>query len=321
MTLLLRGDLVPGFIEQEWIWRIEEYVGPYAQMAQLPQVAAADLRGKTLRLIARSGRGDAIHLIRYAPMLQAQGTRVQVICHAELVKFFAAAPGVDAVFAYGASAPNADVALPFESLPRVFATTLETIPAKVPYLGVPAGTQFNLPGNSTANFRVGLVWAGDPANRRDYLRSTTFEKVEPLLDLAGVEFYSLQVGRSSEHFTAAVQAGRITDLAPLLEDYTHTAAAVEAMDLVITIDTSVAHLAGALGKPVWTMLAHVPDWRWLLEREDSPWYPTMRLFRQKTQGDWESVVGRVRAELEKLIAKRKPAVKPGTDAKRPISKV
>ena len=141
---------------------------------------------------------------------------------------------------------------------------------------------------------VGLVWAGNPQHENDHNRSIPFARCRPLLEVGGIRWFSLQVG----HRTADLAGvDGIADLAPQLDDFGETAAAIEALDLVITVDTSVAHLAGALGKPVWLLLPHVPDWRWLLDRSDSPWYPTMRLFRQARRGDWDEVIVRVRAAL------------------------
>jgi len=163
--------------------------------------------------------------------------------------------------------------------------------------------------DSSGGFKVGLVWAGNPKHKNDANRSVGFEQFQPLLDMEGIDFYSLQVGERSRDIGAPGLSGldgKISDLGKDLGDFADTAAAIGQLDLVITVDTSVAHLAGALAKPVWTLLPWVPDWRWLLDRDDSPWYPTMRLFRQPAAGDWDAVIGEVRAAL------RDRQLQPGT---------
>jgi hypothetical protein len=187
------------------------------------------------------------------------------------------------------------------SLPLAFQTTFESIPRQSPYLKVPDDARAAVDGVEwpSREFCVGLVWGGDPTNTEDLTRSIPLSALEPLLDVKGVRFFSLQLGAAAGQLGAAGAEirGRITDLRPEIKDFADTAALIQRLDLIVTVDTSVAHLAGALAKPTWLLLAAAPEWRWLLEREDSPWYPTLRLFRQKQPGEWSEVVERVRAEL------------------------
>jgi hypothetical protein len=195
----------------------------------------------------------------------------------------------------GQPLPPFDYQCPLMSLPHALGMTVGTIPADVPYLSPdPALVErFHtiVESSGPAGFRVGMVWAGAPIHRRDRERSIPFAMLQPLLSTPGVRFFSLQKP------TPAYPIAPVTDLSAHLADFAHTAAAVANLDLVITIDTSVAHLAGALGKETWVLLPFSPDWRWLLGREDSPWYPSLRLFRQPAAGDWASVLGEVAAKL------------------------
>jgi hypothetical protein len=186
------------------------------------------------------------------------------------------------------------------SLPHRLGTTLASVPAAVPYLRPPAEKPVPLPpprGNRPAALRVGLAWRGNPQHQNDRRRSLPFAALEPLFTVPGVAFYNLQVSPTAEFAGEAAHQDRLHDLGNLIHNFADTAALMAQLDLVISVDTSVAHLAGALARPVWLLLAFAPDWRWLLERDDSPWYPTMRLFRQPAPGDWTSVVQAVRAAL------------------------
>jgi hypothetical protein len=206
-----------------------------------------------------------------------------------LAPLLATAPGIAATVAPG-EAVKADVHLPFMSLPHVLGLTLESIPAYVPYLKVPEGAAVSVSGTG---LRVGLVWRGNPEHENDRYRSVGLDLLAPLFDVPGVTFFSLQVGADESD-------ARMISLAPKLSDFAHTAAAVQVLDLVISVDTAVAHLAGALGKPVWILLAQGNDWRWLHGQEDSPWYPTARLFRQGRGRRWRPAIRAIRMALEEL---------------------
>ena len=209
-----------------------------------------------------------------------------------------------------AELPAFDVHCPLMSLPRLFATTLESLPQNVPYLHAdPRDVEKwrNRLAEHASSLKVGLVWAGNPTHQSDRTRSLALSRLAPLAQTPGVRFFSLQKGPASEAKEPPVGMDLI-DMMGEVNDFADTAALIANLDLVISVDTSVVHLAGALGKPVWTLLAFAADWRWLLEREDSPWYPTMRFFRQPAIGDWDSVIGRVTAALASA-ARQKPILK------------
>ncbi len=302
-VLLLMGRLGEGWAEYAWRTKCEEFSAVNWNFKQ-PLWDGSDLNGRTVLLYAEQGFGDTIQFLRYLPMVAAQGAAkgggVILQCPAPLTRLFEAAPaaaGIQLVTEIGDT--PFDLQAPLHTLPGLFATTLDTIPADVPYLRPPGDTPPAL--DSSGGLKVGLVWGGDPKHKNDANRSLGFERFTPLLDMEGVDFYSLQVGERGgdirNNQALGGLEGKITDLGKGLSDFADTAAAVGQLDLVITVDTSVAHLAGALGAPVWTLLPWVPDWRWLLDRDDSPWYPTMRLFRQPAAGDWDAVIGEVGAAL------------------------
>ncbi|HLB79435.1 MAG TPA: glycosyltransferase family 9 protein, partial [Dongiaceae bacterium] len=222
---------------------------------------------------------------------------VVVECPTALVRLFKALPGIAEVVANGAILPAFDLHAPLMSLARLLGTTLATIPAAVPYLAAPAA-RFVLPVPPGTRLKVGIAWAGRPEHKNDRNRSCPVEHFLALAGRPGVALYSLQKGERAGDIAAAVAAGRVVDLGPRIEDFADTAAAIARLDLVIGVDTAVAHLAGALGRPLWVALPFMPDWRWLLEREDSPWYPTARLFRQRRRGDWADVFARIAAALD-----------------------
>jgi len=213
---------------------------------------------------------------------------------------FSRVAGVDVCASEGEKFPECDVKLPLLSLSGVFGTRVETIPSEVPYLSAypdeVAKWKERVKGEG---LKVGLSWAGRPTHSTDNLRSISGKGLLPLLGVGGVKFYSLQKGLPAERVKPLVEAG-LVDVSEELTDFADSAALVANLDLVISVDTAVAHLAGALGVPTWTMLAYSTDWRWGIGREESAWYPTMRLFRQKSFASWPEVVGRVRGELEKL---------------------
>jgi tetratricopeptide (TPR) repeat protein/glycosyltransferase involved in cell wall biosynthesis len=305
LALLLAGDLENGLAEYEWRWKINEFkighscfmTGPENTVAAReyrPLWDGSDLQGKTILLHAEQGLGDSIQFVRYAAIVKNKGGRVIVGCYPQLQRLFATVEGIDLLIVKGAPLPEFDVQVPMLSLPYVLGTRLETIPETTAYLSKPAGAEFTLlPGG---NLKVGIVWAGNPKHRKNTQRSCSLSQFLPLLDVSGVSFYSLQK-EVSEADRALLNQTPIVDLSPHFGDLADTAAAIAKLDLVITVDTAVAHLAGALGKPVWILLAFSPDWRWLLEREDSPWYPSARLFRQRERGDWQGVFERVAEAL------------------------
>lgn len=296
---LLAGRLPEAWDDAEARWQLPG-LDPHPSYPR-PVWQGEALAGKRLLLVPEQGLGDAIQFARYVPLLAGAGAHVLLGTRPELAGLMASLPGVGQVLAPGDALPDFDCYLPLLSLPRVCATGLESIPAKVPYLVPPPAAlrrwEALIPGGE--GLAVGLAWAGNPNHVNDANRSMPIAALAPLRDVPGVRFFSLQVGpRAAE---AELWPG-LNDLSPQLADFTETAAAVARLDLVITVDTAVAHLAGALARPAWLMLAHEPDWRWLAGRTDSPWYPTARLFRQARFNDWASVAHDVAAALATLAA-------------------
>lgn len=302
MLLLLLGRLEEGFAEYQWRWKMPGFATPARDLGA-PDWDGSPLEGRTLLVHAEQGLGSAIQFARYVPRLP--GGRVILECHRPLHRLFSRSlegEGGVQVVVKGEPLPPAQCQAPLMSLPHLTGTTLSTIPADVPYLRADpapaavwqkriAALAGALPGP-----RVGLVWAGNPRHENDHNRSlpapVLATVLAPLLSVATC--FSLQVpGRPAD----LALLPDVIDLAPELADFADTAAVIEALDLVISVDTAVAHLAGALARPVWLLLPFVPEWRWLLDREDCPWYPTMRLFRQPAAGDWRSVFERVTAAL------------------------
>jgi Flp pilus assembly protein TadD len=292
MALLTLGRWSEGFAELEWRLRDLPIPQPGRKLWD-----GSPLNGQPIVLRAEQGFGDTIQFVRYAPMMRDRfgAGRVIVECPAPLRDLMRTATGVDEVTVWGEPPPPVELEVLVMSLPHRFGTTVETVPADVPYLRVdPARAgKFRpyVPGSSgPGRLRVGLVWAGNPKQRDDRRRSTTLDRLEPLFDVPGVSFVSLQKGPAVERDAAVMEKLSLTDLGSRFEDLADMAAAMSLLDLVITVCTAPAHLAGALNIPVWTMLPRVADWRWLLDRSDTPWYPSMRLFRQPAHGDWASVV-------------------------------
>jgi Flp pilus assembly protein TadD len=298
LVWLQHGDYERGWPEYEWRWRCKEFVPPnYPQ----PRWDGSALQGRTVLLHTEQGLGDTIQFIRYAPLVQRRGGRVMVAAQPALVSLLSRCAGVDQVTARDEALPSFDVYVPLLSLPALFSTTLNTVPAEVPYLAADKGrvAHWRRELAALSGLKVGIAWQGSRGYRGDRERSTRLASFEPLARLPGVKLVSLQKGAGSEQLAAAPFP--VTDVGERLDDFADTAAAVQALDLVITVDTAVAHLAGALGVPVWVVLPLAPDWRWLLGCEDSRWYPTMRLFRQTEWGRWEPVFARVAEALRARV--------------------
>jgi tetratricopeptide (TPR) repeat protein len=304
--LAARGEFPQAWAEHEWRWELKKRDTPRREFKQ-PKWTGDDLAGRRVLLYAEQGFGDTIQAVRYVPRVKARGGSVLLWCPPDLVSLLRTLPGAGDVFSDLTPEKSFDCHLALMSLPLIFGTTLASIPNAVPYLRAPRDSDFVLPQSSGRAPRVGLVWCGSRSQPHDR-RPVPFENLRPLLEIEGAEFYSLQKGTDLSN-QQTPPPRQVFDLAPQLTDFGATAAAIEQMDLVITIDTAVAHLAGALGKPVWVLLSFAPDWRWLLEREDSPWYPTMRLFRQTTPGRWDDVIRRVCLEfLNWLATYQQPSV-------------
>jgi tetratricopeptide (TPR) repeat protein len=254
---------------------------------------------KTILLHAEQGLGDTIQLARYVPLLARMGATVVLEVPSELAGLLGRLEGVTAVVARGAPLPAFDLHCPMGSLPLALATQPDSIPAAIPYLTASAEriAQWQPRLASVPQPRVAFVWSGRPSHPNDRNRSLPLARLAPLLQMGHVSFISVQPDVSVENAAVLAGLGGVTALGAELRDFEDTAAVLGLCDLVVTVDTAVAHLAGALGRPTWILLPFAPDWRWMLERTDSAWYPTARLYRQPAAGDWESVIARVRADL------------------------
>jgi tetratricopeptide (TPR) repeat protein len=308
--LLMCGDLVNGFAEYQWGHKYGLSEG--TPRFDGPEWQGEDFAGKTLLIFAEYGIGDALQFVRYMPMVVARGGSVVLQVQPAIAALLRPMPGVT-VFGRHEPAPHYDLQLPLMDLPRIFGTALDTIPADIPYLkadSIKVEKWREALGDPSA-LKVGVVWAGSPLHKGDRQRSLSAEAVLPRLVMSGVQLFSLQKEPRGADRPVLQQLGAdIVDLAPLLGDFTDTAAAVSALDLVISVDTSVAHLAGALGRPCWMLLPYAVDWRWLREREDTPWYPTMRLFRQSRPQAWDGVLARVSVELARVVAGQRELLLP-----------
>lgn len=305
-ALLRAGRWREGWEQYEFRWLVEPGLSRRPAHGR-PMWNGQDLAGRTVLLGVEQGIGDTFQFVRYAPWLKALGARVVMMPGAMLSSIAKSFPGVDQWVASEAELPPFDYHVPLLSLPRIFGTEIDTVPAEVPYLRRDEAREAHwsrrLP--PPGRLRVGIVWAGNPLHVRDRYRSLSFAALAPLLAVEGVTFVSLQKGLAAD--APACAGARVLDLGNHLADWTDTAAALASIDLLVTVDTAVAHLAGALARPVWMLLPQPPDFRWLEERDDTPWYPTMRLFRQPRRNDWAAVIARVAHELEAVRDSLMPA--------------
>jgi hypothetical protein len=319
--LLLMGRFDEGWAEYEWRWKLAH--AALKVVTDRPQWNGEDLAGKTILLHAEQGFGDAMQFVRFATDVAERGGRVILECQPRLVRLMSGLPGVSQVIAQGEARPTTDVHCPLLSLARVFKVTDRSPLWRGAYLKTPeeirerwrervaeavekmrhpstsADPALRSPsepasGDLCAPLKVGVAWAGNPRNEHDRERSMSLALLDPLAAVPNIAWFSLQKDAAAQ---AATSRLRLIDLTGDPHDWADSAALIEQLDLVITVDTAVAHLAGAMGKPVWLMLPKVPDFRWMLDRPDTPWYPTMRLFRQESAGDWAGVVERIRGEL------------------------
>lgn len=298
--LLSTGDLARGWNEYEWRWKCEPLKSEGRDFG-VPEWDGSSLEGRTILLHCEQGLGDTIQFCRYVPLLKERGAKVVLICQPPLQSLMSHLHGVDVLIGSGDRVPRFDTHAPLLNTPGRYGTHSNAlVPANIPYLGVPEerirewGAKL---GVKRKRLRIGLVWAGNPVHPNDAARSIPLDAFEPFAAVQDdVDFYGLQKNTSDAQISSAPFS--ISNLAPDLNDFMDTAAVLMNLDLLITVDTAAAHLAGALGRPVWTLLPFGPDWRWQFDREDSPWYPTMRLFRQPTEGDWTGVLLRVVQELD-----------------------
>lgn len=300
LTFLLSGNFREGWKEYEWRKKLKDY---YQRNFPKPLWNGFNIIGKSILLHAEQGFGDNIQFIRYAPLVAQCGAKVFVECQKELKLLFQKVDGVNQVIARGEQLPEFDIHCPLLSLPLIFNTMIETIPTNIPYLSVDSILMQewrNKVTNKHSKLKIGLVWAtgiGDLSK----LKSFPLDTFSPLAQFDNITFYSLQKGEAAKQAKNPPKGMKLIDYTDEINDFSDTAALIKNLDLVISADTAVAHLAGALGNPVWTLLPSVSIYQWMLHREDSPWYPTMKLFRQPSQGDWESVIDKVIDELQKLL--------------------
>jgi len=301
MALLAMGDYADGFVEYEWRWRCDNFTTRSRDFGR-PMWDGSDPRGRRVFVHTEQGYGDTLQFVRYVPMLAARGAEVILECHPSLRTLLRRVEGVSKVVPAGMNPPDFDLHTPLLSMPKWFSTTLENLPNQVPYV-TPDRARVEIwrgrIGASAANaVKVGLVWSGNV--QPDPNRTCPLVNFVPLAQAPSVTFFSLQVGDASREIETVAQRMPITDLSKDLTDFHETAAAMQCLDLILTIDTAAAHLAGALGRRAWTLLPWAADWRWLSDRDDSPWYPTMRLFRQVTKGDWSEPVAQIKQALSEI---------------------
>jgi tetratricopeptide (TPR) repeat protein len=307
-ALLSMGDFRRGLVEYEWR-RHASTGNPYVVQPLREPIWLGDgrLHDKTLLIHAEQGMGDVLFAVRYVPQLAGQGARIVLQVHAALKALLSGLAGAAVVVARGEPLPAFDCHCPVMSLPYATKTELAALPAEVPYIHAPpervSHWRERLP--QRGGLRVGIVWCGNPAFKEDRRRSLRLDLVEPILATADVSFISLSPGITEDDAAKLPGRANVLHLGSEFHDFADTAAVIAQLDLVITSDTSVAHLVGAMGRPVWIMLGFAPDWRFAQDRGQSSWYPTARLFRQSAPGDWAGVIERVRLELTALTHSRK----------------
>jgi tetratricopeptide (TPR) repeat protein len=307
---LLRGDYERGWPAYEWRWRCKRTT-PLPPLPR-PRWDGTPLDGRTILLYGEQGLGDTLQFIRYAPLVKARSGRVVVQCQNALLSLLSRSPGIDGLAGWGAPPPPHDVWLPLMSLPALFHTTVETIPAEIPYVFPDPAliAHWRRELAPVRGFRIGIAWQGSPRHPWDRHRSVPLEQFEPLARVAGARLISLQKGPGSEQLRALGGRFPVLSLGELFNEgsgpFLDSAAVLANLDLVVSVDSAPAHLAGAMGVPAWVPLPYAPDWRWLLGRADSVWYRTLRLFRQERFGDWAGVFRQMAQALPREVAARPP---------------
>jgi hypothetical protein len=302
------GDFEAGWPRREARWNSKLCPDIYPKFSEPIWLGKEPVEGKTVLVHVDEGLGDTIQFVRYVPMLAARGARVILVVAKALHALLSGFPGASECLMVADKLPPFDMHCPICSLPLAFGTRLDTIPSATSYLPTPPPERRKAwegrlgPRN---RLRIGLVWSGSPKHANDLNRSLSLQTLSCILDVEAT-FISLQKDPRPADKAVLEQRPDIVDLADHLADFAETAALVSCLDLVITVDTSVAHLAGALGCPTWILLPYVPDYRWMLDRDDSPWYSSVRLFRQSVTRDYQSVLHGVRGELLALIASQSP---------------
>lgn len=303
LLLLTKGEFENGWVEYEWRWRVRNFA-QYKARHSKPEWKGEDPKGRTILLWCEQGLGDTVQFIRYAPLVLARGARVVVQCQKELHRLLASSRDFGEVITSEQAVPAHDLQCSIMSLPYIFGTSLESVPSDIPYIRPDSRlvSQWKERVGACAGLRVGLVWAGKlwdniPAAKSvDSRRSMNLRMLSPLADIPDVVFVSLQLGAAADQI-GSDSPFPIVKYGSDIMDFSDSAAIIANLDLVISVDTSVAHVSGAMGKRTWLLSRYDSCWRWLLAREDSPWYPSLRLFRQKKAGDWAEVIERVAVAL------------------------
>ncbi|MBW2411983.1 MAG: glycosyltransferase family protein, partial [Deltaproteobacteria bacterium] len=309
---LMAGRLEEGFREYEWRFLKSDWQTVYFQRYRLPRWDGTPFRGKRLYVHDEQGLGDTLQFVRYLPLVKKRGGTVIMEAKKPLHGVLRNFPGIDELVVRstnGQPAATCDFCIPLLSLPAIFETTLESIPATHPYLFADSVKTHDWRQRLQARgLKIGIVWAGRPVVRTDPVglsyRSCSFQWFASLAQIPEIRIYGLQKGAAAEDVEKSGLGGRVINLGAALNDFSDTAAVIANLDLVISIDTSVAHLAGAMGKPIWLLLPKAADWRWLQQRSDSPWYPSMRLFRQQELGVWDHVFKQIKQSLIHLCRQR-----------------
>jgi tetratricopeptide (TPR) repeat protein len=292
--LLRREKFEEGWLEYEWRWRLPQFRQDLPDPKK-PIWNGEPLAGRTILLRCEQGMGDTIQFVRYASLVKERGPKkIILLSQPALVRLMQRATGVDEVIAQGTALPPYDVQVPLLSQPRIFKTDIGTIPSSVPYITA----EPELAGD--ANVKVGLVWSSNPGHPLARFRTTTLSAFAPLAQIPGLTFYSLQKGEPAKQSTTPPSGMTVVDRTEELTDFAETAALLANLDLVVTVDTAVAHLAGAMSKRTLTIVPFLSDFRWFLARDDSPWYPTMRLFRLRSMFGWDEAISRVAEALRAM---------------------
>ena len=309
-SLLMTGYFEEGWQAYEWRWRMPNNA---PRICEQPRWDGSDPKGRRFYLYTEQGFGDALMFVRYTKQVRMQGGHVVLECKPEMFRLFQSSDLADEVVVRtqeDESPPTFifDQHLPIVSLAGFFTTSLQTIPAEVPYLHPDPvlKEQWRTSLQSLQGVRVAVAWSGNPKTSVNRQRACTFQDLLPLLRIPGVSFVSVQKGEPVQQWRDYGGEVALLDLDAQLTDFAETAAVLSHVDLLISTDTAVVHLAGALGMPVWTLLHSASEWRWMQSRLDSPWYPSMRLFRQTTPGDWQEVVVQVEEALRQLLRSSSP---------------
>ena len=295
LALLLLGKHEEGWKEYEWRWKTDHAKKPNHDFEN-SLWDGTPLNGKTLLLFAEQGLGDTIQFVRYVEEVAKYNGKIIVECQRSLFRLLKNIPQIDQLIVSGDPVPFFDVCAPLLSLPHILGTTASSIPSNTPYL-FSGGVSHHLDNLQTGNKNVGISWAGSPTHNNDMNRSISLSNFVPLASIPGVNLFSLQVGERRTDLKGITGKATIIDTAHIIKDFADTAAIIDQLDLIISVDTAVAHLAGAMGKPAWVLLPFAPDFRWLQDRDDTPWYPSMTLFRQKNRGDWRDTFQDIEALL------------------------